>query len=48
MSKIQFPTTLDDELIEPIKILAIRQKRSVASIIEELLKGYIEKHQAAE
>ena len=42
--KHKFTTTLDQELIEQLKIQAIKENRSAASIIEELVQNYLEKH----
>jgi predicted HicB family RNase H-like nuclease len=41
--KKKFTTTLDDELIKRIKIKSIEEGKSVAELIEELLKQYLEK-----
>ena len=35
MKKIKFTTTIDDELIEKAKILAVKEKTSVAKIVEK-------------
>lgn len=43
MKKIKFTTTIDEEILEKIKIIAIKEKRSVSSIFEELLNDYIKK-----
>lgn len=40
--KVKFTTTIDNELLERTKIQAIKEKTSVAKIIEELLKKYLE------
>lgn len=42
MEKVKFTTTLDSELLEKLKIQAIREKRSVASILEMLISDYLE------
>lgn len=42
--KCKFTTTLDQKLIEQLKIQAIKEHRSAASIIEELVQSYLEKH----
>lgn len=42
MAKQKFTTTIDSELLEKIKIKAIREKRSVSDILEELIKNYLE------
>ena len=43
MGKKKFTTTVDESLLEQIKIQAIREKRSVADLLEELIKKYLEK-----
>ena len=40
--RINFTTTLDDKLLEKLKIRAILEKRSLNDILEELIKGYLE------
>ena len=40
--KKKFTTTLDDELIKKAKIKAIEENISVAELIENLLKKYLE------
>lgn len=42
--KYKFTTTLDKELIDALKIQAIKENRSAANIIEELIKSYLEQH----
>lgn len=42
--KHKFTTTLDQTLIEQLKIQAIKEHRSAASIIEELVQSYLTKH----
>lgn len=42
MSKQKFTTTIDSELLERIKIQAIREKRSVSDLLEELITKYLE------
>jgi hypothetical protein len=44
MSKIKFTTTIDENLLEQIKILAIKEKRSVASILEKLISDYLKSY----
>lgn len=41
MNRKKFTTTIDEELIEKIKIQAIKEKRSVSQILEELIKEYL-------
>ena len=41
--KVKFTTTLEDNIIETAKTIAKKEKRSVSSIIEELLKEYFVK-----
>lgn len=41
MKKVKFTTTIDEGLLEQIKIIAIKEKRSVSSILETLIKDYL-------
>nr|DAM18534.1 MAG TPA: hypothetical protein [Bacteriophage sp.] len=41
MSKIKFTTTISNELLEKIKIQAIKEHRSVSEILEELIVNYL-------
>ena len=41
MSKIKFTTTISNELLEKIKIQAIKEHRSVSEILEELIANYL-------
>lgn len=41
MKKIKFTTTIDEKLLEQIKIISVKEKRSVSSILEELIKNYL-------
>lgn len=43
MAKQKFTTTIDETLLEKIKIKSIREKRSVSEILEELITEYLEK-----
>lgn len=43
MAKKKFTTTLEEDLLEQIKIRAIREKRSVAELLEELIRDYLDK-----
>lgn len=43
MEKVKLTTYLSAELIERIKIQAVKEKRSVASILEQLVKEYLDK-----
>lgn len=43
MAKQKFTTTIDEALLEKIKIKSIREKRSVSEILEELITEYLEK-----
>lgn len=40
--KKKFTTTVDTELLEKIKIQAIKEKRSVSDLLEELMKKYLD------
>ena len=42
MAKHKFTTTIDSEVLEEIKIQAIREKRSVSDILEEVIKKYLD------
>lgn len=42
MAKQKFTTTIDSELLERIKIQAIKEKRSVSDLLEELITKYLE------
>ncbi|MGL0750019.1 MULTISPECIES: hypothetical protein [Secundilactobacillus] len=41
--KKKFTTTLDSDLIQQIKIKAIKENTSVASLLEKLIKDYLNK-----
>lgn len=43
MAKKKFTTTVDDELLEQIKIQSIKEKRSVSDLLEELIRDYLAK-----
>lgn len=40
MSKVKFTTTIEQDILEKAKIQAIKEKTSVAKIIEKLLTEY--------
>ena len=42
MAKQKFTTTIDSKLLEEIKIQAIREKRSVSDMLEEMIRRYLE------
>lgn len=42
MSKVKFTTTIDETLLEQIKILAVKEKCSVSAILERLITKYLE------
>lgn len=42
MGKVKFTTTMDENLLEKIKILAVKEKCSVSAILERLIKRYLE------
>lgn len=46
MAKARLTTTIDEELLERAKIRAIKEKTSVAKIIEKLLAEYLKEEQA--
>lgn len=41
MAKQKFTTTVDGELLERIKIQAIKEKRSVSDLLEQLISEYL-------
>ena len=41
MKKVKFTTTIDETLLEEIKIIAVKEKCSVSSILENLIKEYL-------
>lgn len=41
--KKKFTTSIESELLKKIKIQAIKENRSVSSILEQLIKEYTEK-----
>lgn len=41
MAKQKFTTNIDSELLEKIKIQAIKEKRSVSDLLEELIAKYL-------
>lgn len=43
MAKKKFTTTVDEELLEQIKIQSIKEKRSVSDLLEELIQDYLKK-----
>lgn len=42
MPKKKFTTTIDENILERIKIQAIKEKKSVSEILEHLIKKYLE------
>lgn len=42
MPKQKFTTTINSELLEKIKIQAIKEKRSVSDLLEGLIAKYLE------
>lgn len=47
MGKVKFTTTIDENLLERIKILAIKEKCSVSAILEKLIKEYLDENKGA-
>lgn len=41
MKKVKFTTTIDETLLKEIKIIAVKEKCSVSSIFENLIKEYL-------
>lgn len=42
MEKVKFTTTVEAKLLEEIKIQAVKEKRSVSDILNEMIKKYLE------
>lgn len=42
MKKVKFTTSIDPEILKRIKIQAVKEGRSVASILESLIIQYLE------
>ena len=42
MTKQKFTATMDDEVLERIKIQAIKEKTSVSALIEKIVRAYLE------
>ena len=41
MKKVKFTTMIRESLLEQIKILSIKEKRSVSDILNELIENYL-------
>lgn len=41
MAKQKFTTTVDSDILERIKIQAIKEKRSVSDLLEQLILEYL-------
>lgn len=41
MNKVKFTTTINQELLEKLKIAAIKEKCSVSFILEKLIREYL-------
>ena len=41
MNKVKFTTTIDRELLEKLKIAAIKEKCSASFILEKLIREYL-------
>ncbi len=41
--KVKFTTTIDEELLKKIKVLAIEEGKNVNEIIEELFEEYLKR-----
>jgi hypothetical protein len=46
MERKKFTTYLDEDLIEQLKILAVKEKCSAAEILNQLLREFLEKADA--
>lgn len=42
MPKQKFTTTIDGNLLEKIKIQAVKERRSVSDILEKLISAYLD------
>lgn len=42
MKKVKFTTTINESLLEQLKIIAIKEKCSVSAILEKLITNYLE------
>lgn len=42
MNKVKFTTTINKELLQKIKIQAVKENRSVSKILEEIISKYLE------
>lgn len=42
IGRINFTTTLNEQLLELLRIQAIKEKRNINDILEELIKKYLE------
>lgn len=41
MKKVKFTTMIDETILENIKIMAVKEKRSVSDILNELIMQYL-------
>jgi len=41
--RIRYSTTLNDDLLEKIKIRAIKEKKRINDLLEEAIKDYLKK-----
>ncbi len=44
MAKRKLTLTVDDNLVEPMKMLAVVEKRSLSEMTEALYREYLEQH----
>lgn len=42
--RVKFTTTLDEEIVQELKIRAIKEKTDVSKIIEKLVQKYLEEN----
>jgi len=40
--RVKFTTTLDEDLLEKLRIVAIKEKTNVNKILEKLIKKYLD------
>ena len=41
--RVRYSTTLDDDLLEKLKIRAIKEKKRINDLLEEAIKDYLKK-----
>ena len=41
MNKVKFTTTINKDLLEKVKIIGVKEHRSVSDILNELIEKYV-------